>query len=277
MMLILRMLGFLIVAYAAVTLLMYIFQRNLQYFPHQPMPASPAEAGVPQMKEITVVTEDHLRLIGWYAAPPSKDSKVILFFHGNGGNISHRTGKAAYFIESGYGVYLAEYRGYGGNPGKPSEAGLYKDARAAAKFLMEQGISPQRIIVYGESIGTGPAIEISREIQPYQLILEAPFSSILAIARQVYYWMPVDFILKDKFDNMPKIKDIKSPLLIVHGDEDGTVPISLTKELYEAANHPKEFITINGAGHNDLYEHHAGHVILERLTKRAKEDHDKSR
>jgi fermentation-respiration switch protein FrsA (DUF1100 family) len=263
----LRLIFYTAFAYVSVVLLMYFFQRNFQYFPQQNTVTPPKEAGVPQMQEVLIKTEDNLNLIAWYAPPKNKGDKVVVLYHGNAGNISHRAIKAAYFLDKGYGVLLCEYRGYGGNPGKPSEEGLYKDGRAALWFLKENDIDASQIVIYGESIGTGVAVEMARLIQAHQLILEAPFTSALDVAKISYYWLPLKHLMKDRFDSLSKIKDVKSSLLVVHGDEDGIIPIALGKQLYEAANHPKELITINGGGHSNLYEHHAGHIIVEWLDK----------
>jgi fermentation-respiration switch protein FrsA (DUF1100 family) len=124
-------------------------------------------------------------------------------------------------------------------------------------------------VIYGESIGSGVAVQMASEIQPKVLILEAPFSAAADVARLRYPWLPVGLLLKDKFDNMAKIGDIRSSLLIIHGDEDATVPIELSQKLFRGARHPKEYVTVNGAGHADLYDHHAGHIIIEWLGKQS--------
>lgn len=266
-----RLLFLFLVGYAVLVVLIYIFQRQLQYFPHREDPGTPAQAGLPGMSVVRVRTVDDLELVGWFAPPRNKSGKVVVIFHGNAGNISHRAIKAAHFMDRGYGVYLAEYRGYGGNAGRPSEQGLYTDADAALSWLESQGYNPAQFVIYGESIGTGVAVEMAQRWQPQQLILEAPFTSAIDVAKLTYFWLPVNFLMKDRFDSLSKIAKVKTALLIVHGDEDGVIPIDFAQKLYEAANHPKEFITINGGAHNNLYEHHAGHVIVEWLDKAVKE------
>lgn len=256
-----------LIGYVIVAAAMYIFQRHFQYYPNRNALPTPAEAGVPWMNAVEARTADNLILNGWFVPPRKPDGKIVVLFHGNAGNISHRVIKAAHFYEKDYGVYLAEYRGYGGNPGMPTETGLYTDARAALSFLEKQGYSRAQIVLYGESIGTGVAVEMATKLQPGQLILEAPFTSAVDVAALTYFWLPVKYLMKDRFESLEKIKSVKSALLIVHGDEDGVIPIALSQKLYEAANHPKEFITINGGGHSDLYEHHAGHVIVEWLAR----------
>lgn len=257
--------------YFLLVLVIYIFQRHLQYFPNRDNPGTPAAAGVPQMSSVEVETSDGLSLVGWFAPPRQPEGKIVILFHGNAGNISHRAIKAAHLMDHGYGVYLAEYRGYGGNAGSPSEAGFYKDAEAALSWVEGQGYSPAQFVIYGESIGTGVAVEMALRWHPHYLILEAPFTSAMDVARLSYYWLPVNLLMRDRFDSLSKISKIKSRLLIVHGDEDGVIPIGFANKLYESANHPKEFVTINGGAHSDLYDHHAGHIIPEWLDKAVKE------
>lgn len=248
---------------------MYFFQRHFQYYPNRNALPTPAEAGAPWMKVVVSTTEDGLKLQNWFVPPKEKDGKIVVIFHGNAGNISHRAIKTAYFYEKNYGVFLAEYRGFGGNPGTPTEKGLYLDAMAAVHYLEAQGYNASQLVIYGESIGTGVAVETALRLQPPQLILEAPFTSAMDVANLSYFWLPVKYLMKDRFESIAKIKDVKSSLLIVHGDEDGVIPITLSQQLYEKANHPKEFVTINGGGHSDLYDHHAGHIIVEWLDRQS--------
>lgn len=263
----LRLLLLAALGYAVAALLMYVFQRRFQYYPDRTRLQTPKDAGAPWMTAVSFDTEDGLTLQAWYAPPRQKDGKIVVLFHGNAGNISHRGMKSAYFYERDYGVLLVEYRGFGGNPGTPSEQGLYKDARAALHFLERQGFNSAQFVLYGESLGTGVAIEMARHVQPPQLILEAPFTSAADVAALTYFWLPVHILMKDKFDSLSKITEIKTSLLVVHGDEDGVIPLALAEKLYEAAGHPKEFITINGGSHSDLYEHHAGHLIADWLDR----------
>ncbi|MBI3440919.1 MAG: alpha/beta hydrolase [Proteobacteria bacterium] len=170
-------------------------------------------------------------------------------------------------MDAGYGVYLCEYRGFGGNPGSISEEGFYKDARAALRWLETNGYASSQWVIYGESIGSGSAVQMAAEFQPKMLILEGAFSSALDVAKERYFWLPVSYMLKDKFDNISKIKSIHSSLLMLHGEGDPTVPLHSAQKLYEAANQPKQFSLIRGGGHNNLYDFGAGQVILEWLAK----------
>lgn len=263
-----RLLYYVIVVYGLTLIAAYLLQRQLQYFPNKKSPGTPAQNNLPEMREIRVTTDDRCENIAWFAPPRSPSGRVAVFFHGNAGHMGDRAIKARYFIEKGHGVLFCEYRGYGGNKGSPCEQGFYKDARACLKWLEAQGYTNAQIVLYGESIGSGVAVQMAFETQPPLLILEAPFTSAVDVAKTAYFFLPVDMLMKDRFDNLEKIAAIKSQLLIVHGDEDETIPVSLAEKLFSAANHPKEFITINGGHHNDLYEHHAGHVITDWLGKK---------
>ncbi len=257
----------LLAVYVIVLLAVYFMQRSLQYFPDKNYPGEPKESGVPAMQVVELQTDDGLTLNAWFAPPEKRDGKIVVYYHGNAGHIGHRALKAQHFIDKGMGVLLIDYRGFGGNPGSPSEKGFYQDGRAAIRFLEQKEYAISQFVIYGESIGSGVATQMALEIQPRYLILEAPFSSAVDVARKRYFFLPVDFLMKDRYDNADKIADIRTSLLVVHGDEDSVIPIELGRKLFERAQHPKEFITINGGHHNDLYDHHAGHVIVEWLEK----------
>lgn len=261
-----RLVLFLLVVYSFLVIIVYFMQRSLQYFPSNDMgdPRLPEQL---KMQVVTIKTEDGLDNVSWFAPPKEKNGKIIVVFHGNGGNISHRDIKAARLTGEGYGVLLCGYRGYGRNPGNPTETGLYRDARATVKWLEKQGYNIGQMVFYGESLGSGVAIQMATEFNPKHIILEAPFSSALSVAKRHYFYLPVDYMMKDRYDSLAKIGKVKASLLIVHGTLDGVIPISEGRKLFEAANHPKEFITIENAGHNNLYEMQAGLPIAGWLEK----------
>lgn len=265
-----RLLFFILAGYLLTLTTIYLIQRWLQYHPNKSPPGAPDTYNVPYMREIRVKTSDGLENIAWFSPPREKDGDIVVICHGNAGHIGHRALKVPYFIERGFGVMLCEYRGFGGNRGSPTEHGLYNDARACLKWLDTEGYDAEQIVLYGESIGTGVAVQVALELNAKTLILEAPFSSAADIAKHRYSWVPVDYLMKDRYDNIDKIGRIKGNVLFIHGDEDDVVPIDFGKKLFDAANHPKEFITINGGGHSDLYEHHAGHLIADWLLERSK-------
>jgi fermentation-respiration switch protein FrsA (DUF1100 family) len=265
--------GLVVAGYLAVVGGMYTFQRGLLYVPSTATP-SPAESGVPDIAPVTLETADGLRLMSWYK--PADDGRpTLVYFHGNGGHIGYRGDKARPYLDAGYGMLLVSYRGYGGNPGSPTEDGLYADGRAAMAFLAARGVTPGDTVLYGESLGTGVAVHIAleqaRASEPLAaVVLEAPFTSAVDAGAQHYPWAPVRWLMKDRFESRSKIAEIQAPVLIVHGGRDRVIPFSHGEALYAAAVAPKESLWIPEAGHNDLDAHGASAKIqafLESLTE----------
>jgi hypothetical protein len=254
---------YVLIAYAAFAAIMYVMQRSLMYFPDR-QPLQPAQAGLPEMQIVRFGTADGLELMAWYR-PASGERPTIVYFHGNGGNIAGRGYKVKPYLDAGYGVMLAEYRGYGGNPGSPHEAGLYADGRAALDWLAVQGVSPERLVIYGESLGSGVAVQLARERAPAALVLEAPFSSAVDVAASAYWFLPVRWLIKDRFDSVAKIGAVRAPLLLIHGERDHVVPVRFGRRLFDAAAEPKEAIFLPQGGHNDLPDHGLMPAVLEFL------------
>jgi len=246
--------------YLGIAGLLFVFQRNLLYFPdgHRP---SPVAVGVSEMEEVGFTTDDGLELFSWYAPAP-EGRPTLVFFHGNAGNLASRAFKAKAFMRAGVGVMLVEYRGYGGNPGKPTEQGLYMDARAALKFLERRGVSPQDIILYGESLGSGVAVQMASEVKVAGLVLETPYTSMPDVAGHHYFWLPVQWLVRDRYESKNKIASISTPLLVLHGSEDKTVPPKFGKALYNLAVEPKTLEIFEGGAHNDLYDFRAADTVL---------------
>lgn len=243
--------------YATVVLLLYVFQRNLMYFPGG-APGLPTATLAPEMTVHAIVAGDRTETISWFARPP-EGGKIVVFYHGNAGNIGDRDFKARHFIDRGYGVMLVGYRGFGGSAGKPTEAGLYADARAAIAFLQSEGYGPRDLVLYGESMGSGIAVQMAKELAESDtsvsgVILEAPFTSMADAAAFHYPWLPARLLVRDRYDSLAKIGNIDAPLLVIHGDLDRTVPEPLGKQLFSAAIEPKEGIWLGGAGHVNLYD-----------------------
>jgi len=251
-----RSLFYVALFYTALLVIMFFSQRDFIYYPDKRAHNHAAMTG--NLRPVHVKTSDGLSLTGLYLPPSEPGSKVIVLFHGNGGRAADRLFKAGYFTKDGYGVLLAEYRGYGGNEGQPSEQGLYNDARAYLAYLMEaEGIAAQDIILYGESLGSAVAVQMATEITPGALILESPFSSMVDLAKQIYWFLPVELLLQDKYESLGKIASLEMPLLIVHGARDDIVPPAHAAALFEAASEPKTLHIIEEAGHNDLYARQA--------------------
>lgn len=260
--------------YGLLVAAIFLGQRAMMY-PAGGTLGTPAEAGWPEAHEIKVETEDGLRLVSWYLAP-APGHPVVVYFHGNAGTLADRAFKARLFSEAGFGVLLAEYRGYGGNPGKPTEAGLYADARANLAWLEAAGHGPDKTIVYGESLGTGVAVQAAMEMAragapAAGLVLEAPFSSMAAAAQVHYPWLPAARLTRDRYDSEAKIAEVKAPLLVVHGSNDRVVPQAQGRRLFDRAADPKEAEWIVGGGHADLYDFEVGRSVvsfIERITRK---------
>lgn len=247
--------------YLSIAGLLFVFQRNLLYFPENEKPVA-ARYGVSEMDEVALVTEDGLELFAWYC--PAKEGKpTLVFFHGNAGSVGSRGFKLRPFLSKGLGVLLVEYRGYGGNPGEPSEEGLYQDARAALLFLAAQKVEASQVILYGESLGSGVAVQMAFEGQGAAMILETPYTSMPDVAQHHYFWLPVQWLVRDRFDSKAKIGGVSIPLLVLHGARDGTVPIRFGEKLFNLAREPKFFSVFDQGEHNDLYEHGAIEVVLD--------------
>ena len=254
--------------YLFVVIAIFIFQRHLEYFPYSAPMDAPKDAGVPEMSPVHVTTTDGLDLVAWFAPPKKKNGDIVVLFHGNAGNIEMRSNKARLLLDHGYGVFLSEYRGFGGNPGDPSEQGLYEDGRAALKWLENKGYKKSQLVIYGESVGTGIAVQMALELQPKYLILEAPFTSAADVAKDAYHHLlPVDLLMHDRYDSIDKIAKIKTSLLIIHGTADSVVPTKFGIQLFKAASQPKRLLLVHDANHWNLYNYGAGERIADWLDK----------
>lgn len=262
-----RILTIAAIAYSLVVALAYFFQRNLLYFPDKTA-IPPALTAAPDMQVVALEAADGVALKAWYKAAATGGTRprpTILLFHGNAGNLAYRADKARVFLDRGYGVLLAAYRGYGGSGGDPSEAGLLADGRAALDFLRQAGVAPETIVLYGESLGSGVAVAMAGEYEVAALLLEAPYSSIADVAASHYGYLPVRWLIKDRFDSLARIGAVRVPLLVVHGERDEIIPNALGQKLFEAANEPKTLRIIPGAQHNNLFTAGGKDALLEFL------------
>jgi fermentation-respiration switch protein FrsA (DUF1100 family) len=241
-----------LVLLAVVGALLLLFERRLIYFPMSTLEATPAALGLAH-QELSLRAEDGVRIHGWFL--PVKDSRgSAVFCHGNAGNISHRLDRAL-LLQSRLrlDVLLFDYRGYGKSEGSPDEPGTYRDARAAYRWLREHGQPPERIVIFGESLGSAIALDLALGSPARALVLESPFTSIRDMARAVYPFLPVWPLVRTRYDNLGKIGRLRMPLLVLHGDSDNVVPFAQGRRLFEAAPEPKRFYAIPGASHNDTY------------------------
>jgi len=235
--------------YCAFVALMYVAQRALMYFPER-VRTTPAEAGLPEAEEIWLDTADGERVVAWHI-PPREGKPVVLHFHGNAGSLRHRVGRYSALTADGAGLLALSYRGYGGSSGSPTEAGLIADAVAAYEFAASR-YTPERIVLYGESLGSGVAVAIAAERPVHKIVLEAPFTSAADVGAIAYPVVPVRLLMKDQFRSDQRIARVRAPLLILHGVLDRVVPFSLGERLYALAPEPKRFVRFALAGHEDL-------------------------
>jgi len=256
----------LMAAYLGLVGLLYVAQRNLMYHPGSAV-GTPAQSAVPEMRAVQVSTADGLNLTSWYVAARAGKPTVV-YYQGNAGTVADRDWKVRPYVDQGYGVFLLGYRGYGGNPGSPSEDGFYADAAAGLAFLEANGVPPAQWVLYGESLGTGIAVEhahrqAGKGAPGGALVLEAPFTSMGDAAAGHYPYVPARTLVRDKYDSAAKIAAVRTPVFIFHGERDGVVPQKLGKALFEMAKSPKQSNWIAGAGHNNLYDFGAAKAVIE--------------
>jgi len=241
--------------------LFLIFVRHLEntsiFYPQRLLTATPHNLGLP-FEDVTITTQDHVKLHGWLIKTPSARSTLV-FFHGNAGNIGDRLEKIDLFHRIGLSVLIIDYRGYGNSEGVPTEQGIYDDATATYDYLLRRDdMQGQNIISYGASLGGVVAIDLAIKRAVSCVIVDSTFSSAVDMAKRIYPFIP-SFLIKSKMNSIDKIKNISVPILFIHSIEDQTVPFALGKKLYEAASQPKEFIETTG-GHNDEYIDDGGKV-----------------
>ena len=243
-MLILPLLGLVLIVVVAG---LWLFQRRLIYFPDDHVP--PVEDVLVGWSDASLTTTDGLHLGAWFA-PPEPGQPVIVVFNGNAGNRSDRAVLGSRLQAQGFGVLLVDYRGYGGNPGRPREAGLALDARAANQWI-GQHAEGHPVVFFGESLGAAVAVELAVAHPPAALILRSPFTSLVDVAKEHYPLIAFRFLLRDQFPSNERIDAVTSPVLVIAGSEDSIVPLTLSRELYELAPAPKELVIVQGADHND--------------------------
>ena len=241
-----------IAVYLLVLVFLYFYQRNLLYHPNENN-YSNDQISV-SIEKVKIKTSDNIDLLGWYHEKDLKKYKTILYFHGNAGSLENRIHKLNHFSEMDVNFLIIAWRGFSGNQGKPSEKGLYEDGRSALNWLIRNGVKNENIVIYGESLGTGVATHLSQNKNFAGVILETPFTSMIDTAKIFYPYIPVSLLLKDKFDNKSKIKNINVPVLIMHGEDDQIVPFFMGKKMYAIANEPKYFYFTKHDNHMMEYD-----------------------
>ena len=226
-----------IIAYLVLLVFIYFYQRNLLYHPSE----NNYQNDKIQFSydEIFIKVDEKIKLKSWIINKNLKKFKTLVFFHGNAGELSNRIYKLNELNKLDINILLISWRGFSGNEGLPTEENLYKDAEAAIQWLNSKGVENNKIILYGESLGTGVAVEIGKKNIFSSIILESPFTSMENAAKIYYPYLPVKLLLKDKYNSISKIQTISTPILIMHGEKDDIVPFSMGKELFEKANSPK--------------------------------------
>ena len=250
---------------AAVGGMFWAAQRRLIYFPSQEVGI--ASAISPDTEEVVFTTDDGLTLSAWWVpASESPNGSTIVVFHGNGGNRTDRAPLAQALSGRGYGVLLMDYRGYGGNPGSPSEEGLLLDGAAAVTYLESRpDIDSDKLVYFGESLGAAVAIAVAQEHPPSALVLRSPFTSLPDVARTHYPYLPTGLLLRDRYPSIDTIRTLDVPVLVIAGSQDTIIPIVQSRELFDAAPGPKRFVTIEGADHNDAALAH-GRLLIDEIT-----------
>ena len=256
-------------AWIAFTGILYLGQRRMMYFPDQTVP-HPRDHGLPQMESIRIAVEDSVGILAWWHTPLDESRPVLVYFHGNAGHIGERGYKIREMIEAGYGVLLATYRYNAGAGGKGSERALLADARGVLEFVKGRGIDEERIVLYGESLGSGVAVAMAAERKVAGLILETPYSSIAEVAHSRYWFALAKWLIHDRYDSLSRIGKVRAPILLLHGDADTTIPIRFGERLFDAAPEPKEAHFFPGGRHTDLYDRGAGELVMDFMDRCAK-------
>ena len=254
--------------YAAICVVAYFGNRLFMYFA-DPTRIPPAAVGLAEVEEIEITDADGVILIAWQA-PAKGDRPVVLYFHGNAANAANRAEKIERIIASGFGIFYLNNRGYGGSGGKPTEKANVADALTAYDHLIASGVPAERIVAYGESLGSGQAVPLAAKRRVAAVVLEAPLTSTVDVGRRVYFWLPLHWLVTDRYDNERNIRAVTAPVLILHGERDSIVPVEIGRRLYDAANPPKRIELFPQGGHNDLFDHGAwekARAFLESLNR----------
>lgn len=242
-------LTFALTFYVGLVALLYFAQRTIQYFPER-FRTAPSAAGLPQVEEVTLDTSDGERVIVWHV-PPRGDKPVFLYLHGNGASLRWRADRFRDLTADGSGLVALSYRGYGGSSGSPTEEGLINDALATYAFAVAR-YAPERIVLWGESLGSGLAVALAAEKPVARVVLQSPFTSAADVGASRYWFVPVRLLMKDQYRSDLRIGKVTAPVLVLHGERDDIVPITQGERLYELITAPKRFVRFPGGGHNDL-------------------------
>jgi len=245
----------LIAAYLVICAAAYFGHRMFMYFP-DPARIPPEAAGLESVEEVEFAAADGTKLVSWYA-PAQEGKPTILYFHGNAANAANRAPKIDMMLESGFGVFYLNNRGYGGSGGSPTEANNVADAIAAYDYVRGLGVPPDKIVTFGESLGSGQAVRLAAARPVAAVVLEAPLTSTVEVGRSIYFWLPLSLLIADQYNVERDIARVTAPLLILHGEQDEVIPVDMGRRIYNAANQPKRIEVVRDGRHNDLFDHGA--------------------
>jgi fermentation-respiration switch protein FrsA (DUF1100 family) len=250
------MLKFIFVVFACYVLFVvavYFMQSRMLYLPGVPgrtLSVTPSDVGM-DYQDVYIETTDGVTLHGWFIA--GRSSQVLLFFHGNAGNISHRLDSIRQFQDLGLSVFIIDYRGYGQSEGRTTERGIYRDADAAWRYLIEDcGLVASNILIFGRSLGASVAARLAAQHQPLALIVESSFTSVPDIAQDLYPWLPARWLSRLSHATRDYVRDVQCPILVVHSRDDEIIPFRHGEEIYASANEPRTLLAIRGT-HNDAF------------------------
>jgi uncharacterized protein len=241
---------FVATAYVATLAALFLLQRNFLYLP-DPSPTTPEQAGLNGFVQVQVSPEPDA-ITSWWRPPATADAPVVIFFHGNGGALANRAALYKAIAGENYGLLAAGYPGYGGNPGRPSEASLFQAAEANYRWLTGNGYRPEQIVIAGQSLGTGVAVWLASEQPVAGLLLQSPYTSMADMAAKQMPYFPARYLIKDRYDSISRIAAIKAPVAWVHGGDDNLIPLAMGQRLFDAAGEPKCRHILKDAGHNDM-------------------------
>ena len=240
--------------YALICLGAWVLHRYFLYMPDKKR-YTPREVGLADVEEITLEGKGGVKLIAWHL-PARRGKPTLLYFTGQSGSVANRARKIETIAASGYGVFMLNYRRYGGSGGWPTERNKIADAVSAYQYLQDElGVAPRNIVAYGESLGTGVATRLALLRRVKALVLEAPFTSVVDVGRQVWWFLPLRLVMTDQYRTIDRIRSVKVPLLIVHGARDSMIPVNHARAVYAAANEPKTLAILRRGDHNDLFDH----------------------
>jgi fermentation-respiration switch protein FrsA (DUF1100 family) len=238
----------------------WLRQRQLIYFPATAR-IDPASLGLVGVAEQILETPDGNRLVCWWGrARPG--ARTILYFHGNGGNLADRAERVRTYQNNGIGIFMVSYRGYGGSTGSPTEAANVADAKLAYDWLVGSGVRADDVVLYGESLGSGVAVQLALDRPVAGLVLDAPYTSIVELGAQVYPFLPVRLLLWDRYETIRYIGRVRAPILVLHGERDQVVPVEMGRAVFAVAPDPKRIATFPGAQHSDHHLHGSYDVVL---------------